>query len=92
MTALMGHTEARRHYRMVDKYGRSWPLQPLLELTELSLPDIAQRIGRCRRTGWRLAADGWVNDRLADALACAAGLHPVLVWPDWNAGAVEEEP
>lgn len=67
-----------------DPFGRTWPLQPLLDATQLTPAQLAVACGFTARTGNRWALRGVVDDILADHLATRAGLHPVLVWPDWR--------
>lgn len=64
-----------------------WPVSALLDATGLSVQQVAVAAGRCRRTGIRWAQSDTLNDRQADHAACAVGLHPALVWPDWFAAA-----
>lgn len=60
---------------------RTWPAQPLIDATGLTLRGTARRLGidpalLCRP----------LSDRQADHYACRLGLHPVTVWGDdwWN--------
>lgn len=58
---------------------RTWPAEPLVAATGLTLRGAARRLGidpalLCRP----------LSDRQADAYACRLGLHPITVWgEDW---------
>lgn len=69
-----------------------WPVSALFEATGLTVQQIAVEAGRCRRTGIRWSQCDTLNDIQADHAACALGLHPALIWPDWFAAAPEEVP
>jgi hypothetical protein len=74
-----------------DRYGRRWPVQDLVAATGAPLQTLAERAGFTKRSGHRWALQGWIDDVIADELACAAGWPPALVWRTWTAGTVDED-
>lgn len=69
--------------------GPKWPLEPVLQLTDLSPGALAQVAGYSRKSGERWAAAGVVGDAVADELAVVLGLHPALIWDDWYEATTE---
>lgn len=80
---------------VVDESGETfpaqWPSGPLLELLERhGAPLGLSGAGYARLTGvvsertitrWRAGTP--VSTVLADRVACALGVHPSFIWPDW---------
>ena len=61
-----------------------WPWAPLAEaLGGGSLAAQAARLGVHDAQVHRWRRDG-LTDAMADRCAVRAGLHPAMVWPDWN--------
>jgi hypothetical protein len=60
-----------------------YPLQPLADALGLALdtPGLARRLNLSGTT-WKEYRDLGVSERVADRLACKAGLHPYTVWPE----------
>jgi hypothetical protein len=73
-----------------DPLGRRWPVEDLVAATRMPMQALAQQAGYTRRSGHRWSVQGWVDDVVADQLACAAGWPPALVWASWTSGAVAE--
>jgi hypothetical protein len=67
-----------------------YPLQPLADALGLTLdtPGLARRLNLSGTT-WKEYRDLGVSERVADRLACKAGLHPFMVWPEMADEAVE---
>ena len=80
----------RRPGGLRDPHGRRWPVTDLVVATGRPMQALGVLAGFTRRSGHRWAEQGWVDDVIADRLACAAGWHPALVWASWTAGAVVE--
>jgi hypothetical protein len=72
-----------------------YSLQPLADALGLTLdtPGLARRLNLSGTT-WKEYRDLGVSERVADRLACKAGLHPYTVWPemaDAHVAAVHHE-
>ena len=74
-----------------DRYGRRWPTEDLVAATGAPVHLLAVAAGYTTRSGHRWAVQGWLDDVIADELACAAGWPPALVWRAWTSGTVDEE-
>lgn len=48
----------------------------------VSVKTLVERSGVTRRTIQRYRTNG-LTDAGADRIACALGIHPALLWPDW---------
>jgi hypothetical protein len=66
-----------------QRSGRRWSVAEFEHATGQKVADLAEVVGFDRRTGNRWTQRGWVDDVVADHLACAAGWPAVLVWPGW---------
>jgi lambda repressor-like predicted transcriptional regulator len=67
---------------MTAPMPRPFAVAPLLALTATSLAALGRRAGLSGSTIAQARSRGltvWEADRLA----CLAGFHPALVWPDW---------
>lgn len=69
--------------------GHRWPWTPLGELLGGSVRSQAERLGvdDAQVSRWKRAG---LSDAMADRCAIRAGLHPAIVWPDWDARAGEQ--
>lgn len=68
---------------------RRYPLAPLFELTGWTMADVRQ-VAPCNGAEYRLRLREGVTEGIADRLACAAGLHPHVVWPEMADHALED--
>jgi hypothetical protein len=63
-----------------------YPLAPLASFVDpahqMGQPALAKALGLHLKQLQRYAAHG-VTDIAADRLACRAGAHPALIWPEW---------
>lgn len=81
----MSDEDVEALWRLRGALGRGrWPWEPLGDLLGGSVRSQAARLGvddaqlyRWRRTG--------LSDSMADRCAIRAGLHPAIVWADWDA-------
>lgn len=60
-----------------------YELEALKARTQLSDPELAERVGITERHLIRLKATG-LTTLQADRYAIACGWHPCLVWPGWD--------
>lgn len=58
-----------------------YPLEPLADAMNLSLAALGRHF-KIRGSTWKEYRDRGVSELVADRLACRAGLHPFVVWPD----------
>jgi lambda repressor-like predicted transcriptional regulator len=66
---------------------RRFPLRPLLAAAGAeTVTELARRTGVHRDVLYRYGTQG-VPEPRTDRLACAVGLNPVEVWPDWTDAA-----
>ena len=70
-----------------DPLRRRWPVADLVAATGVTVDRLAVAAGYTSRSGHRWAAQGWVDDVIADHLACAAGWPAALVWRGWCSAA-----
>lgn len=61
---------------------RRYPIAPLIAATGWSMARIRD-IAPCNGDEYRDRIERGVTERIADRLATAAGLHPLLLWPNW---------
>ena len=66
-----------------------YPLDHFFALTGWSMTDV-QREAPCNAAEWRKRRTEGVTERIADRIACAAGLHPHTVWPEMLEHALED--
>ena len=60
-----------------------WPIQPLLDAAGTDqFVELGYLTGFAARTVHRWKETG-IPDRNADKAACALGLHPYNIWPNW---------
>lgn len=69
---------AVKDHRQKTLYG----LQSLADAVGVSLSSLGRMLGLSGST-WKQYRDEGVTERVADRLACKAGLHPAMVWPTW---------
>ena len=62
---------------------RRYPLEPFFALTRWTLSDV-QDVAGCNADEWRKRKTEGVTEQIADRIACAAGLVPQVVWPDFG--------
>ena len=63
--------------------GHHWPLQPLFQAAGTTeFVELGYLTGFAARTIHRWEQSG-IPDQAADKAACALGLHPYTIWPDW---------
>lgn len=66
--------------------SRRYPIEPLYELPcyrDKTSREIQKLTGYNDTTVRRWRAAGTLPEPAADRLACLAGFHPGLVWPEW---------
>ena len=68
---------------------RRYPLEPFLALTRWTFSDV-QAVVPCNGGEWRKRKAFGVTELTADRIACAAGLAPLNVWPDFGHRPCEE--
>lgn len=60
-----------------------WPLQRLFDIAGTTeFVELGYLTGFATRTIHRWQENG-IPDKAADQAACALGLHPCIIWPDW---------
>jgi hypothetical protein len=91
MLAVEGGARADRSTNLgrLRELERRWPFAPVRRLG--TRRQLARRLGvddaqitRWNRTG--------LEDRTADRVGVALGMHPLELWPDWLAGAGANHP
>lgn len=68
---------------------RRYRLEPLFALTGWTYQSI-RTLAPCNGTEWRTRQTEGVTERMADRLACEAGFHPWVVWPEMGEQAIED--
>jgi hypothetical protein len=59
-----------------------YPLEPVLTYTGANVLALARRLDVHQRVAQRWHAEG-IPEPAADRVACALGLHPLLLWPEF---------
>lgn len=74
---------------MSPRIQRRWPLEPFYAVTGWTLSQVCDE-ARCGGGERRRRRDEGVTERIADRIACAAGFHPWLIWPDMGDVAIAD--